>query len=156
MNILFYYIPKIDPLKKNIDVFRTRFNMFIVGISLFFFYVYILTLFWNTGSRFDFGQLLTPAFAVLWYLIGDLVGNAKRNWSIGIRTPWTMSSDAVWDKTHKLGAKIFKASAVIVLLGFFFPKMAFWFVIVSALATVVITFIYSYVKYKQEINQKVN
>ena len=67
-------------------------------------------------------KFIIPAFAVLLFYIGILIKHAKRNWFIGIRTPWTLSSDKVWDKTHALGGKLFQVSAVITLGGIFFDK----------------------------------
>jgi uncharacterized membrane protein len=51
-----------------------------------------------------------------------LIKNAKRNWFIGIRTPWTMSSDKVWDKTYKIGGKLFKIAGVVALLAIIFER----------------------------------
>jgi uncharacterized membrane protein len=99
--LLFLLIPKIDPLKENIKKFRRYFDGFTALLILFLFYVYLLTIFWNIGSRFNMGQLMIPALGILFYYCGILVENAKRNWFIGIRTPWTLSSETVWDKTHR-------------------------------------------------------
>jgi uncharacterized membrane protein len=148
--LLFILIPKIDPLKENIEKFRKYYNGFIVLIMLFFFCLYILTIAWNIGLRFNMGQSLVPAFAILFYYTGILVENSKRNWFVGIRTPWTMHSDAVWEKTHKLGGKLFKVTAVIAALGLFFPKYAFWLVIVPVICLAFVPVIYSYFEYQKE------
>ena len=81
-----------------------------------------------------------------------LMKNAKRNWFIGIRTPWTLSSDRVWDKTHKIGGKLFKVAGLIALIGFFFLKHAIFFMIIPAILFSVYTIIYSYVEYQKEKN----
>ncbi|MCD6528067.1 SdpI family protein [bacterium] len=100
-------IPKIDPLKKNLEKFRNYFERFFILLFLFLFYLYLLTIFWNLGLRFYIGQAMIPALAILFYYCGVLLEKAKRNWFIGIRTPWTLSSDEVWDKTHQLGGRLF-------------------------------------------------
>ncbi|PJE57420.1 MAG: hypothetical protein COU82_02105 [Candidatus Portnoybacteria bacterium CG10_big_fil_rev_8_21_14_0_10_38_18] len=148
--LMFILIPKIDPLKKNIEKFRKYFDAFIVFIILFLFYIYVLTIFWNLGKTFDMGRAMVPAIGILFFYIGILLKYAKRNWFIGIRTPWTLSSDNVWDKTHKLGAKLFKIAAIITLLGLFFPKIAIWLAILPAILFAIYTFIYSYIVYKKE------
>ena len=53
-------------------------------------------------------NFVIPVTGVLLYASGVLIKNAERNWFAGIRTPWTLSSDYVWDKTHQLGGYIFK------------------------------------------------
>ncbi len=149
--LLFVLIPRIDPLKENIEKFRKYFDGFILLIVLFMAYIYSLTIFWNFGIRFDMGQLLTPAIGILFFYCGFLVENAKRNWFIGIRTPWTLSSDRVWEKTHKLGGKLFKIAGIIAFLGLFLPNYSFFFIIFPVLLLTVYTIFYSYFEYKREM-----
>ncbi len=150
MTILFLVIPKIDPLKENIKKFKNYFDGFIVLILLFLFYLYLLTIFWNLGIRFNLINLLVPAFGILFYYCGVLIEKAQRNWSIGIRTPWTLSSDRVWQKTHELGGRLFKICGLISLLGFFFQKIAFFLVVVPVLLVTIYTYIYSYLQFQKE------
>lgn len=150
--LLFLLIPKIDPLKENIRKFRKYFDGFIMLLMLFLLYVYLLTVFWNIGLRFNMSQLMIPAVGILFYYCGILVENAKRNWFIGIRTPWTLSSETVWDRTHKIGGRLFKAAGVIAFLGIFFPKQSILFVVIPVLLVTAYTLIYSYFEYQKEMN----
>ncbi len=147
---LFVLIPKIDPLKKNIERFRKYFDEFIVLMIIFLFYIYLLTVFWNIGIRFNMGQFVIPALGILFYYVGILVENTKRNWFIGIRTPWTLSSEVVWNKTHKIGGKLFKFAGVVAFLGVVFPRYAIFFVIIPVISVAVYTLIYSYLEYQKE------
>ncbi|MBN2250620.1 MAG: SdpI family protein [Candidatus Altiarchaeota archaeon] len=149
MLVFFSIIPCIDPLKKNIQAFRNHYEDFIVVFTAFMLYVHALTLAWNYGIAFDMRQMLSPAFGALIYFAGILTGNAKRNWFIGIRTPWTLSSEQVWEKTHKIGGRLFKIAGVIALLGFILPEYALWLVLAPVLATAAYTFIYSYLEYRK-------
>lgn len=150
MFLLFSLIPKIDPLKSNIEKFRRYFDSFIVLIIAFLFYIYLLTIFWNLGLRFDMVQLMVPAMAVLFYYCGFLIEKTQRNWFIGIRTPWTLSSEKVWEKTHKLGGKLFKLSGIIALLGIIFPRYAFFVIFFPVVIVSFYTIVYSYVEYRKE------
>ncbi|MCX6775658.1 MAG: SdpI family protein [Candidatus Micrarchaeota archaeon] len=143
-------IPRVDPLKANIEKFRRHYDAFSVILALFFFYLYILTILWNVGMKFNMMQLMAPAFAVLFYYTGVMIENSKKNWFIGIRTPWTLSSEKVWNKTHKLGGKLFKAAGVIALLGIFFPSYAFLIIVVPVVVVAAYTAIYSYLEYNKE------
>lgn len=150
---LFYLIiPTIDPYRANIETFRKQYNFLWVTIFGFFAYVSALTLAWNTGFRFDFTIFIIPAFAALWYALGHLLKQSKRNWFVGIRTPWTLSSDTVWEKTHRLGAVLFKTSAIISLFGLSIPDngIRFLFVIIPVIAVSIVTIVYSYVVYRKE------
>jgi len=150
-SLMFILIPRIDPLKKNIAQFRKYFDWFVFFMMLFLVYIYALTIFWNFGWRFNFAVAITPAFAVLFYVCGIMVGKTKRNFFIGIRTPWTLSNDVVWDKTHRLGAKLFKIAAILSLVGIFFGKLAIYFVLFPVIAAALISLVYSYVVYQWEV-----
>lgn len=149
--LLFILIPKIDPLKENIKKFRKYFDSFIFLIIVFLFYIYLLTIFSNLNFRFDMGQMMVPAIGILFYYCGILVENAKRNWFIGIRTPWTLSNEKVWEKTHKRGGKLLKIAGLFALLGIFFSNYALYFIIVPILLFAVYTIVYSYFEYQKEI-----
>lgn len=146
---LFLAIPKIDPLKANIKKFEKYFDGFVLLFILFFSYIYILTILWNIGVRFNMTYSILPAMGILFYYVGVLMKNAKRNWFIGIRTPWTLSSDIVWDKTHKLGAKLFKIAGVIALLGIFAGENAVYFILIPVMCAAIYPCVYSYFEYQK-------
>jgi uncharacterized membrane protein len=91
-------------------------------------------------------RMLMPAMGALFVTIGFLMLKAKRNFFIGIRTPWTLSSDEVWDRTHKLGGKLFIAvgiiTAVLTVLTF---NTAMWVMVGLILAVALFTTVYSYI-----------
>lgn len=149
--LLLILIPRIDPLKANVEKFKTYYYSFVILMVLFFFYLYLLTILWNLGIRFNMMQLLSPAIGVLFYFCGVLVEKAKRNFFIGIRTPWTLSNENVWNKTHLIGGKLFKASGVIAFLGAFFPDYAIFFILIPAMLVAFFTVIYSYWEYQREM-----
>ncbi|MCS7105698.1 MAG: SdpI family protein [Candidatus Aenigmarchaeota archaeon] len=151
--LLFLTIPRIDPLKKNIEKFRNYFDAFFILILLFLFYLYSLTILWNLGLEFNIIKNLVPAFSVLFFYTGVLVENAKRNWFIGIRTPWTLSSEKVWDKTHKLAGKLIKIASLITLFGFFFESFAFYFLILPVLFACFYSVVYSYFEFRKLIRK---
>jgi len=151
--LLFLLIPAIDPLKANIAKFRDAFNLFMAFITLFLMYVQGLTLAWNLGfTHFKMSTSLMPALGLLFILVGYMIRKAKRNFFIGIRTPWTLSSDKVWDETHRVGSWLFIGSGVLAILGSFFGGMtAFWFLFVPLIGSAVFLVIYSYVLYQKEM-----
>lgn len=149
MFILFILLPKIDPLKENVVKFKSYYDGFILLLTGFLFYLHLVTIFWNLGYRFNMIQVLSPALAALFYYIGILLSHSKRNWFIGIRTPWTLSNDKVWDKTHLMGSKLFKLAAIICILGIIFPESALWFVLALIITVSLYLFLYSYLVFKQ-------
>ena len=151
--LLFLAIPNIDPLKANIAQFRETFNLFIVLFVGFMIYIYFLTLLWNLGyTGFNMSNAILPALGILYFFIGYMLRKAKRNFFIGIRTPWTLSSDQVWDETHRVGSVLFMIAGALAFLGAFVGgTAAIWFVMVPILVSVLVTLIYSYVLYQREI-----
>jgi uncharacterized membrane protein len=152
MFLLFLVIPVIDPLKANIAQFRAAFNLFIVLIVAFLLYIYGLSLAWNlryTGFRMS-GAML-PALGLLFIFIGFMLRQAKRNFFIGIRTPWTLSSDMVWNETHRVGAILFMISGVLALIGGLFGgTTAFWMLFAPIMGSTLFLLVYSYVLYRRE------
>jgi uncharacterized membrane protein len=153
MFILFRVIPLIDPLKANIAQFREAFNLFIVLLVGFMVYLYGLTLAWNLGyDNFRMSGAMLPAIGLLFIFIGFLMRQAKRNFFIGIRTPWTLSSDTVWNETHRIGAVLFIISGVMAFLGGFFGgTTAFWMMFAPIIGSTIFLLIYSYVLFQREI-----
>lgn len=144
---LFKLLPKIDPYKHNFKQFKTHYDNFATIITAFLFYLYCLTIAWNLGFRFSMIQFMSPALAAIFYYAGVLTSVAKRNWFVGIRTPWTMSSEVVWNKTHALGGKLFKLTSLISLLGLIFPQLAIYLILFPVLIITATIFVYSYWEY---------
>ncbi|WP_435362122.1 SdpI family protein [Haloarchaeobius sp. DFWS5] len=147
--LLFALIPRIDPLGENIQSFRAHYDWFVVVFAAYMFLVHAGIVAFNLGYEFDFTALIVAGVAGMFYYVGILLEEAERNWFVGIRTPWTLSNDEVWRKTHDLGAKLFKASAVLGIVGLAFGEYAIFFVVVPALVTAAVTMVYSYVLYQR-------
>jgi uncharacterized membrane protein len=93
---------------------------------------------------------MMPAMGLLFFYIGTLMSKLKRNWFIGIRNPWTLSSDKVWNKTHKLGGTLFKVLGIIMVLGILVAsKYIVWIILVPVFTIVIWLFVYSYLEYKR-------
>lgn len=147
--VLFLIIPKIDPKKANIAKFRQYFDRFIFLLMLFLVYVYKLTILWNLGYQFNLGQWVVPAIGILFFYIGVMISHSQQNWTIGIRTPWTLSSETVWKKTHELGGLLFKAGGILSIASVLVPDYSFLVVIGSAVGISIFLFIYSYYQYQK-------
>lgn len=148
--LMFWIIRKIDPLRNNIEKFKKYFNILMIMLVAFFVFVYALTLAWNLGYEVNFQIFLFPAIGVLFFYIGVLMKHAKRNWFVGIRTPWTLSSDKVWDETHRVGGDLFKISGIITITGLFFPAQAIYLILIPILASTIFVVVYSYLLYRKE------
>ncbi len=149
--LLFLAIPRIDPLRENIEKFRKYYDGFVILFMVFMICVYLQTLLWNVGIEISPNAFLPIAVGALFIGSGILIENTKRNWFIGVRTPWTLSSDRVWDKTHQMAGKLFKIAGVISMLGIFFQSYAVFFILVPVLLVAVYAVVYSYLEYRREM-----
>ena len=147
--VVFALVPHIDPLRENIAAFRPVYDWFVVVFTAFMAVIHGGVIVFNLGYEFDFTLLILTTVAGLFYYVGVVLEHAERNWFVGIRTPWTLSSADVWDRTHRLGSRLFKLTALVALIGLLFGEYAIYFLVVPALLTAGITVVYSYYLYEQ-------
>ncbi len=146
---LFVYLPKFEPRKMNLESFREYYQGILLVTIGFLFYIFILSILSAFGYRFNMVQMMSPAFAAIFYYMGTVLVKTKSNFFVGIRTPWTISDDLVWEKTHKLGGKLFKAAGIIAFFGVFFKEIAFLLIMAPILIVSAYAIVYSYVEYKK-------
>ncbi|WP_327051788.1 SdpI family protein [Halomicrococcus gelatinilyticus] len=146
---LFAVVPKVDPLGENIRAFSEQYGLFVVLFAAFMLYVHSLMLAWNLGYRFELTAVLAPAIAALYYYLGTLMDHVERNWFVGVRTPWTLSDDTVWRRTHDRAGTLFKLAAVVTVAGALVPRYAVYFIAAPAVAVSLYLVAYSYVEYRR-------
>jgi len=152
LTALFFVLPRIDPLRKNYEAFRSYYEGMILVFQGYMLVIQLLIVFWNLGYQISPNTVFPPLIGVLFIYIGFMIEHAEQNWFVGIRTPWTLSSATVWKKTHELGGKLFKIAGIVALAGLLVPQYAIWFVLVPGLAVGLINVGYSYLVYRRETN----
>jgi uncharacterized membrane protein len=150
---LFALLPRIDPLGENVAAFRVHYDRFVVILTAFLVAVHLAVLAVNLGYAVDVTTLAVGGGAALFYYLGTLLPRVEPNWFVGIRTPWTLSDDEVWERTHALGARLFKLSAAVAVAGLFAGEYAVYFLVGPALATAAVSVAYSYLLYARGSNE---
>lgn len=151
---LFMLIPRIDPLGGNIELFRRYYEGFILLFGTILLTIQLFVLLWNSGVRTNPNGIVPFCIGILIVYTGYLLGKARRNWFIGIRTRWTMSSDRVWERTHRLGRTLFVFAGAISMLGVLFQEYAWLFVLIPLLAVSIATVVYSFIEFRREIVER--
>jgi uncharacterized membrane protein len=151
---LLAFLPRIDPHKKNYEKFLGYYEGFILVFALFMMAIQVQIVLWSIGYQVSPNITFPLLIGALFIYIGFLLGHAEQNWFVGIRTPWTLSSETVWKKTHEFGGKLFVIAGIISCLGIFAGVYALWFVLVPALAVAVITVAYSYYEFQKELKNR--
>jgi uncharacterized membrane protein len=83
------------------------------------------------------------AVGVLFMLLGNYMGKLRRNFFVGIRTPWTLASDAVWERTHRFGGRLFVLGGLAMVIVALVDPVP-WLLLIVVLAVLLVAAGYSY------------
>jgi len=148
---VFHLLPKIDPRAPSYAKFRGSYEIVIVAMMIFLLGVHLVILASALGTNIAVDRVMPVAVGLLFIVIGNLLPRMRPNWFIGVRTPWTLSSDRVWERTHRFGGWLFVAAGVLILLtGLLAPSLAHPVLISCTVAVSVILLAYSYIIWKRD------
>ncbi|MED3989058.1 SdpI family protein [Priestia aryabhattai] len=147
------FVPRIDPRKENYKYFSKTYNILLNAVLLLFFFVNMSTILQGLGYNVPMSYIAPIMAGLVFIVIGNYLQRVRSNYFMGIRTPWTLSNENVWKKTHRLSGKIFFIGGLLILISAFLPdgykSVIMWGSIVLCVA---IPYLYSYVAYKKEMN----
>lgn len=102
------------------------------------------------GAEISVGTWVMAATSILFIVIGNYLPKCRRNYTIGIKLPWTLDSDENWNATHRLAGKIWVVGGFLILASSFLPeKAAVWIYIPVVVLMAMIPSVYSYLYYKR-------
>ncbi|MGA2259990.1 MAG: SdpI family protein [Acidobacteriota bacterium] len=107
----------LSPAHFKVSAFRSAFNYLMVICAALMVYIHALALAAALYPQRFYGRWMIGGMFLFFAWLGNMLGKTRRNFWIGIRTPWTLASDAVWIATHRLGARIFMAVGIIGAVG---------------------------------------
>ncbi|MBY0091524.1 MULTISPECIES: SdpI family protein [Priestia] len=147
------FVPRIDPRKENYKYFSKTYNILLNAVLLLFFFVNMSTILQGLGYNVPMSYIAPIMAGLVFIIIGNYLQRVRSNYFMGIRTPWTLSNETVWKKTHRLSGKIFFIGGLLILISAFLPdgykSVIMWGSIVLCVA---IPYLYSYLAYKKEMN----
>ena len=147
------FVPRIDPRKENYKYFSKTYNIVLNAVLLLFFFVNMSTILQGLGYNVPMSYIAPIMAGLVFIIIGNYLQRVRSNYFMGIRTPWTLSNETVWKKTHRLSGKIFFIGGLLILISAFLPdgykSVIIWGSIVLCVA---IPYLYSYLAYKKEMN----
>jgi len=130
MTLLLYGLPWLDPRRANIEASAKFWNAISIGTAILLAYLHILVVLAAAKvMRIEVASAIVPAINILFILVGNYLGKTRSNWFAGVRTPWTLSSEYSWEKTHRWTGRLFVASGIV--------GLASWFVVGAHVATMV-------------------
>lgn len=139
-------LPLLGPMRKNFESFKSTYGRICILIVAAFVALQIVILLKTAGFAFPIGAALAIVIGLMLAVLGNWMGKVRRNFYVGIRTPWTLANDAVWEKTHRLGGRVFAAVGLATAIsGLFGSNIASFIVMMGGLLVAVLwSVVYSY------------
>lgn len=145
---LTWLLPWLSPHRFRVDEFRATYHTIMVGLAVMFAGIHAIMLGAALHPGWDSSRWLIGGLCLALGFIGNLLGKVRRNFWVGVRTPWTLASDVVWDATHRLAARLMSASGLVgalVIVAGGPPAVAF----VVVLSGAIVPALWSLVYYKR-------
>lgn len=145
-------LPKIDPRRANYAKFQPTYHLVMNATLTFLLGVHLTILAATLGLPVDIGRLVPIGVGLLLILLGNVLPRTRPNWMFGIRTPWTLSSDRVWVRTHRVGGYLMLgAGLVATAVGLLAAgPRGIQVMIAAVMAAAFGSVAYSYVAWRQE------
>jgi uncharacterized membrane protein len=121
-------LPWLSPATFGIEPFRPTYEYIFFLITLLFVYLHTILILAQMGALDDLGRWLMAGLFVLFAGMGNVMGKVRKNFFVGIRTPWTLASDTVWEATHRLAAWLFVGGGGVGLLLLLTPLNPMWLI----------------------------
>jgi uncharacterized membrane protein len=154
MYALFLVLPLLDPKSERYQDFAKAYNFFRFAILAVLAAVFTGSGLYNLGYAVNIGFFVPLVIGLMMIVMGNYMGKIKKNWFVGIRTPWTLSSENVWNKTHRFGGWMFMIFGLLLILTPFLPaSFGLAAILIGVFLTAVVTMVYSYLEYQKEKKQ---
>lgn len=156
---LFIYImlllaPRLDPKAENYKKFIGVYNGFNVVMVLFMAGLYFITLLFAMGISISISKFIRFIIGIMLLFIGNYFGKIRHNYTFGIKTPWTLASEKVWNKTHRISGPLWVVVGLVWMLSIFFAERTAFIIDMFALILVsLFGTIYSYILFKKLENK---
>lgn len=151
MYVLFLVLPLIDPKKANYRKFDSSYLIIRYALHLFFVLMFAVTAIAALGYPVSIDKWVPAGVAVLFIVMGNIMGRVRHNYFVGFKYPWTLANEEVWKRTHQFGAKLMVLGGFAALIGIIFTdgNASFAILMAGLLIPVGITTVYSYIIYKK-------
>ena len=114
--VLLLAVPYLDP-KKKMEQFQNTYGWIRLSVHVFMVLVFVATLAYSLGYKIPMDRIIPALVSILIIILGNFMGKMRPNYFVGIRTPWTLESPAVWQKTHRISGPIWVAAGLLGLVG---------------------------------------
>ena len=149
MVVLFPLLSSIDPRKKNYKSFLRPWHIVQMAIVAFFAYLYFVILYLAFHPQASIEMFVFVGIGVLFIIIGNYLGKMRQNYFVGIKTPWTLNNEKVWNKTQRVGGWAFLIAGLIILINGFVQWQLVASMVFAIVLAVLLPIVYSYYAYRR-------
>ncbi len=151
MTGVFRVLPRLDPRGENYTKFIATYWLFANSVIVFILIAHGMILATGLGYAVKIDRLMPIGVGVLFIILGNFFTRVEPNWFVGIRTPWTLSSDTVWRRTHRTGGWVFVIGGLVLASTALLPRAAFLPLLIATIVIMpAIPIVQSYVLWKRE------
>ncbi len=139
-------LPAISPKRASLDRSGPAYGMVSLAILLFILMVHGVILATALGIHFELMRVMHGGLGLLFLIIGNFLPKMRYNYFMGIRTPWTLSDERVWDKTHRAAGLWFMLGGLAVIVSAFVAPapVSLGVMFAGILVPVLVSLVYSY------------
>ena len=157
VNVLMLIVEKIDPKGENYAKFPKVFNVFRLFFTALMCGMELLSIGFAFDPQFaDMNTIMFLVMGAMFVLMGNYMPKVKHNYTFGIKTMWTIASENVWNKTHRMAGPLWMAGGLVMIaMAFIKNSSAVVNVMIGViLVEVLVPTIYSYIAFQQEKKNK--
>jgi len=148
---LFNVLPRMDPRRENYAKFLNSYWLIANAVLAFSGLAHVLILANGLGYTLQVDRIVPVGIGLLFAFLGNYLTRVEPNWFVGVRTPWTLSSDTVWRKVHRTAGWLFVVAGLVIAAAAFMPRRTFMSIFIAAVVVAAgIPVVQSYVLWKRE------
>ncbi|HEV8266293.1 MAG TPA: SdpI family protein [Gemmatimonadales bacterium] len=152
---VFAVLPRVDPRRENYGKFLHSYWLIANAVLVFMGVAHALIIANGLGYSVQVDRLMPLGVGLLLAFLGNYITRVEPNWFVGIRTPWTLSSDSVWRKVHRTAGWLFVIGGLVIAAAAFAPRRAFVpLFIATIVAAAGIPVVQSYILWRREQDAK--
>jgi uncharacterized membrane protein len=154
---LFALIARVEPRRRNIRLSIKALNSIWLASLGLLLVTHLFIVLYALGLRMDIGTIMPIALGILFIVVGNYMGKLRSNFFAGVRTPWTLSSELSWNRSNRLGGRLFILAGAITALSVLMPNRSIWAWLMEAelIAAALIVTVYSYFVWKADPDRRV-
>jgi len=152
VTVLMLIIPRFEPRREHFRLSQKSYRIIIGGIVVVMCGLHCGLLLAALGKPVDIGRFVPSAVGLLFIVIGNRMGKIRSNFFLGVRTPWTLSSELAWNKTHRFTGWLFVLLGIgLIISATLFSGLATFIVLISGCVFIVGgSAVYSYLIWKKD------